>query len=190
MYQRKKDWTNAVAAVDAGLAAFTNSLVLGALKGNVLIAAERFAEAEQVFNTLVASHPYASEGFEGLAAVATHQRQWSLALSRWEESMAQFPQQADNFDWRLKKGNVLLELGSFKDAETEFSMLVSTEPGRPAGYGGLARAAQGRGDWQLAAERWRDCIRRFPEASPVAVWRKALKQALIKQGQHEEAECV
>lgn len=185
-HKQNRDWKQALDALDAGLSAFPDSVTLLRLKGNVLVAAERFVEAGEVFDLLASRHPYEPAGFEGLATVATRKRQWAKASSRWDTCIDEFPKNAARLEWRIKKANVLLELRDYEAAEAKFAALVSEAPNRPAGHVGLARAAQGREEWKLAAERWRDCIYRFAENPLTSTWRESLAHTLKKQ--HENAE--
>ncbi|MGD1698523.1 tetratricopeptide repeat protein [Dapis sp. BLCC M229] len=89
--------------------------------GNNLITLSKFEEAEKVFQQLKEIYPELAEGYEGYARVAHSLGNWNLALVRWENAINKFP---ENIGFAVQKGNVLINLSGFDEAEAIFQRLI------------------------------------------------------------------
>lgn len=86
---------------------------------------------------------------------------------------------------RLRKAAKLsFEVGDHDAAEAAYGALAIHHGHLPEGFVGLARIAERRQQWTVAAERWDDCIARF---TPRPTWLNARAKALAKAGRHEDA---
>jgi tetratricopeptide (TPR) repeat protein len=101
---------------------------------------------------------------------------------------AQFPKQfAENaYAIRLRAAHRALRAGKTDDAELHYQFLAEAEPSRPDGFVGLAAVADASKRFDVAAERWRVCLERFP-AHPAYEWRLSLAWALLNAKVLDEA---
>ncbi|MEB3340127.1 tetratricopeptide repeat protein [Okeania sp.] len=128
-------------------------------KGSALINLSRFKEAEAFFQQLIEKYPNQHHGYEGYAKVSHHLADWELALKRWSDGIAKFPE----YIWfQIGKGNALINLSRFKEAEGVFQQLIEKYPNQHHGYEGYARVAQSLPDWELALQRWENALEKFP----------------------------
>ena len=127
--------------------------------GNNLITLGRFEEAEATFQQFIKLYPNQPSGYEGYARVTNSLMNWELALKRWSEAVVKFP---DNISFQVQKGNVLINLSRFDEAEAVFQRLKEKHPNHPSGYEGYARVAHSFANRQLALTRWQTAIDKFP----------------------------
>ncbi|NEQ76767.1 MAG: tetratricopeptide repeat protein, partial [Okeania sp. SIO2C9] len=153
-------------------------------KGNVLINLSRFDEAEAVFQQLIEKYPHQPQGYEGYARLNHSLGNWNLALERWESAIEKFP---ENIGFQVSKGNVLINLSRFDEAEAVFQQLIEKYPHQPQGYEGYARLNHSLGNWNLALERWESAIEKFPENIGFQVQKG---NVLINLSRFDEAEVV
>ncbi|MEI2419059.1 tetratricopeptide repeat protein, partial [Arthrospira platensis SPKY2] len=144
----------------------------------------RFDEAEVVFQQLKENYPNQPQGYEGYARVTHSWADWELALKRWSEAIIKFP---ENIGFQVQKGNALINLSRFDEAEAVFQGLKEKYPNQPQGYDGYARVAQSLRDWELALERWEEAVSQLPYNINFQVQKG---NALIKLSQFDEAEAV
>lgn len=128
--------------------------------GNNLITLRRFKEAETVFQKLKEVHPDLPDGYGGYAGLTHYLKDWELALERWEEAIAKFP---EHLGFQTNKGNTLINLSRFDEAEALFLELKEKYPHQPHGYDGYGRVAQSLFDWELTLERLEDAIAKLPK---------------------------
>lgn len=154
--------------------------------GHQLLRTNQIDEAETMFQVAREKHPQKPHGFAGLAVVAQRRRYWELALERWTECLAKFPEQAHGW-WHIQMGNALLELEQYQKAQDLFEALRTNNPQELAGWVGLAQVAARKRDWKSALQYWSDVADHFP----------GYLNALIQQGytliqlkQFEQAEKV
>jgi tetratricopeptide (TPR) repeat protein len=129
-------------------------------KGNALINLSRFDEAEAVFQQLIEKYPDMPHGYERYAALTHSLGDWELALKRWSEAILKFP---DNMGFQAHKGNVLIKLSRFDEAEAVFQEIIEQYPAHYCGYDGYGRVADSLADWELALERWENAIAKLPQ---------------------------
>ncbi|ABG51494.1 Tetratricopeptide TPR_2 [Trichodesmium erythraeum IMS101] len=163
---------------------FPKPIVFQVQKGNALINLSRFDEAEAVFQQLKEKYPNRPHGYERYAALTQSLGDWELALKRWSEAVFKFP---ENIDFQVQKGNALINLSRFDEAEAVFQQLKEKYPNRPHGYERYAALTQSLGDWELALKRWSEAVFKFPENIDFQV-QKA--NALINLSRFDEAEAV
>ncbi|WP_426543801.1 tetratricopeptide repeat protein, partial [Dapis sp. BLCC M126] len=99
--------------------------------GNNLITLGRFEEAETVFQQLKERFPEQPDGYERCAKLTHFWPDWELALKRWNEAVAKFP---DNIGFQIQKGNVLINLSRFDEADAVFQGIKEKYPEQPHGY--------------------------------------------------------
>jgi hypothetical protein len=87
----------------------------------------------------------------------------------------------------LARTERLFQEGRFAQAESDLERLTRQSPDSPAGFVGLALAAQMQGDRARALTRWEACERRFPQRELVT-WALGTGRALLKLGDPEAAE--
>jgi tetratricopeptide (TPR) repeat protein len=93
---------------------------------------------------------------------------------------------AGSYELRLSDANAALSDGRLDEAEHKFKTLSLDFPD-PAGLDGLARVAGALSDWQLALDRWEDCLARFsPE--PRNGWLLGRAWALFNLKRYADAE--
>ena len=109
---------------------------------------------------------------------------WNLALKRWENAIEKFP---ENIGLQVQKGNVLISLSRFDEAEAVFQRLIEKFPNQPNGYEGYAKLTHSLGDWELALKRWSEAIFKFPNNINFQVKKG---NALINLSGFDEAEAV
>src|SRR5213078_356733 len=111
----------------------------------------------------VSSSPSAAELAErtfAFAREAEAQKDWPLALERWNLARRSFPDQAAG---HIGAAVALRELGRFDEAEMSLGEAIERVPNDPAPWIGWAALAHGRSDWIAAAERWASVRTRFPQ---------------------------
>ena len=153
-------------------------------KGNVLINLSRFDEAEAVFLELIEKYSYRPQGYDGYGRIANSLANWELALQRWENAVEKFP---ENIGFRVEKGNVLINLSRFDEAEAVFQRLKEKFPNQPQGYDGYGRIASSFVNWEFALERWENAVEKFPENIGFQVNKG---NALINLSRFDKAEAV
>ena len=147
-----KRWENAIEK-------FPEHIGFQTQKGNMLINLSRFDEAESVFQSLKEKFPYQPQGYEGYARLANYLGNWELALKRWENAINHLPH---HFHFYVQKGNVLITLFRYQEAETLFEELISKYPHQHHGYDGLARVLMHAQKWELALTCWQTAMDKFP----------------------------
>jgi tetratricopeptide (TPR) repeat protein len=178
------DWELALKRWEEAIVKFPENINFQVSKGNVLINLSRFDEAEAVFQQLIEKYPNQPQGYSAYATVAHHLADWELALKRWLEAIVKFP---ENINFQVTKGNVLINLSRFDEAEAVFQQLIEKSPNQPQGYDGYARVTHSLADWELALKRWSEAIVKFPENIGFQVQKG---NVLINLSRFDEAEAV
>ncbi|MDY7002946.1 MAG: tetratricopeptide repeat protein [Cyanobacteriota bacterium] len=178
------DWELALKRWSEAVVKFPKNIGFQVQKGNILINLSRFNEAEAVFQQLIEKYPDMPHGYERYAALTHSLGDWELALKRWSEAILKFP---DNMGFQVHKGNALINLSRFNEAEAVFQQLIEEYPNQPRGYEGYARVAQSFADWELARERWENAISHLPDDIN---FRFQKGNVLIKLSRFDEAETV
>ena len=117
-----------------------------------------------------------------LAQEAMAQERWQLALESWDKILGDFP---NHFPAYKGKGNALVKLSRFEEAEAWFTQLIERYPDRVQGLHGLAQVAIRTQQWSLALERCETVLQQFPEHLQGYAWKG---QALLHLSRFEEAE--
>ncbi|MDE5070570.1 MAG: tetratricopeptide repeat protein, partial [Trichodesmium sp. St5_bin8] len=147
-----KRWENAIEK-------FPENIGFQTQKGNMLINLSRFDEAESVFQSLKEKFPHQPQGYDGYARLTHSFADWNLALKRWENAIEKFP---ENIGFQTQKGNMLINLSRFDEAESVFQRLIEKFPHQPQGYEGYAKLTHHLGNWELALKRWENAINHLP----------------------------
>jgi len=150
------------------------------------VSLEQFDESESFLKELTESQPESPVGYLGLAWNAQRYERWQLALQRWDTCLNKFPKLIEA-EWLFNKGNVLVKLERFNEAEQIFHKLTESHSVSPAGYAGLAQVAQRCRNWELALQHWDRCILQFPERSHPK-WQASKARILMKLRRLDEAE--
>jgi tetratricopeptide (TPR) repeat protein len=145
-------WRDALARWDEVLARFGDQDKPGwqAGRATALTELEQFEEAESIFQHLALTFPARSNGFVGLATIATRTSLWQEALARWDEVIARFSG-AENPHWQASRAHLLLGLGRGDEAEATFRKLIDSAPDSPIGLLGLLRLLIAKGKPEQAA---------------------------------------
>ncbi|NEQ77434.1 MAG: tetratricopeptide repeat protein, partial [Okeania sp. SIO2C9] len=178
------NWNLALSRWENALKKFPEHIGFKVQKGNILINLSRFDEAEAVFQQLIEKSPHQPQGYEGYARLNHSLGNWNLALSRWESAIEKFP---ENIGFQVSKGNVLINLSRFDEAEAVFQQLIEKSPHQPQGYEGYARLNHSLGNWNLALSRWENALKKFPEHIGFQVQKG---NVLINLSRFDEAEAV
>ncbi|MGB3512054.1 MAG: tetratricopeptide repeat protein, partial [Microcoleaceae cyanobacterium] len=178
------DWQLALQRWSEAIEKFPENIGFQVNKGNILINLSRFDEAEAVFEQLIKKYPERPQGYERYAALTHHLADWELALKRWSEAIFKFP---NNISFQVQKGNALIKLSRFDEAEAVFQQLIEKSPRQPQGYDGYARVTHHLADWELALERWDNAINQLPYNLNFLVQKG---NALIKLSRFDEADAV
>ena len=178
------DWELALKRWSEAIVKFPEKVGFQVKKGNLLRKLSRFDEAEAVFQQLIEKYPQLPYGYEGCARLTQGLGDWELALERWSEAIAKFP---ENVIFQVEKGNVLINLSQFDEAEAVFQQLIEKYPNEPSGYEGYARLNHNNADFKLALKRWSEAVVKFPEN---IVFQVEKGNALINLSRFDEAEAV
>ena len=178
------DWELALKRWSEAIFKFPENIAFQLQKGNVLIKLSRFDEAEAVFQQLIEKYPNQPYAYKGYARLTHSLGDWELALKRWSEAIFKFP---DNIDFQVQKGNVLIKLSRFGEAEAVFQQLIEKYPNQPHGYEGYAMLTHNLGDWEIALKRWDNAISKLPNYLNFLVQKG---NALIELCRFDEADTV
>jgi tetratricopeptide (TPR) repeat protein len=159
--QRRGQWQLALERWNECLRKFPQQVVSSwhLHRGNALLQLGYVSEAEQVFQALTISQPDQPGGWVALAQSAKLRQDWESALTRWENVVTRFP---NDTNAHIQSANILIAMGRFDEAEALFQQASEQWPDNPALQEGLARVAQNRGEYVLAATRWQSISQRFP----------------------------
>ena len=188
--ERVGDWASAIANYDACLETHPgapSALQWRVARANALEKLQRFSEAEREFAALAAEAPNLLGAHLGLARAAEHVGDWASALSRYEACLESSPNAPGVPHVRVARANALIRLDRVAEAEAEFEALLEIAQISVHASAGFARAAESRGQWSLAAERWAACVQRFPAAPGAKGFRQARAAALSRAGQWRAA---
>jgi tetratricopeptide (TPR) repeat protein len=121
--------------------------------------ADKWDEAEQVFEAAVAQHGGTLEVIRSYAECATRRRDWTTAEARWRHVMDRFPEHA--IGW-VGLGDLLRNAGRFDEAETQLTAALHRFPGNIEPKRHLAALATSRRDWPVALRLWEELKRKYP----------------------------
>jgi tetratricopeptide (TPR) repeat protein len=151
-----------------------------------LALAKDLAGALSLLREHLAQSPSA-EAHAMLTGMLANHQQPEPALAQAEAGLEQFPGSA-----RLcaLKGEICLKLGQQAAAAAAFQLAVERDPPQAEAYQGLAELSALAQTWEDAAQRWQDCLERFPADARGPVWRGRRAEALLKLGEDTSAEQV
>ena len=109
------------------------------------------------------------------------------SLSRYEACLESSPNAPGVPQWRVARANALIRLDRVAEAEAEFEALLEIPQISMFASAGFAKAAESRGQWSLAAERWAACVQRFPAAPAAKGFRQGRARTLSRAGQWRAA---
>ncbi len=160
------DWELALKRWSEAIIKFPQNISFQVQKGNVLINLSRLDEAEAVFQQLKEKYPNKPQGYERYAALTHKIPNWELALERWSEAVALFP---NNINFQVHKGNALIKLsqkvakeliamGRFAEAEEKFREALQIDPNNLTVLLQAGILASQQGNRELALERFERAI--------------------------------
>ncbi|WP_293081092.1 tetratricopeptide repeat protein [Okeania sp. SIO3B5] len=155
-----EDWELALKRWSEAIVKFPENIGFQTHKGNVLINLSRFDEAEAVFQQLIEKYPNQPFGYEGYARLSHSLDNSESALKIWSKATVKFP---ENMDFQVEKGNLLIKLSRFDEADAVFQQLIEKHPELPSIYERYATVANCLADWELALERWENAITKLPD---------------------------
>jgi tetratricopeptide (TPR) repeat protein len=127
--------------------------------GHELVEAGLHDAASQLYKRLCEVFPNGPQGLAGLAFLAMQKKEWSEALTRWDELIERFPASSAP-NWHLSRGQALAQLNRRGEAEEELRYLVRSNPDLLAGWSNLLEVLSAQGKWEAAM--------RVLESSPCA----------------------
>jgi tetratricopeptide (TPR) repeat protein len=130
----------------------------------VLLAQNRFAEAEAEYGALTRDYPRNPAGYAGQARVAAARGEWNLVVERWDECLRRFPADDASPVRREQRAQALMRAGRFDEAEQAFCALTKDFPDLLAGFAGQAQLATHRGQYESALRCWAHFADRHPRA--------------------------
>lgn len=171
--QAIEDLHKAVAA--GGTAAVRNNL------GVALCAAQRFAEAAEVYREIVRSDPGAVSSLGNLGQILNHLRAFEEAVDVLQKALRLAP---GNARLHNQLAVALAECQRLDEAQLHFEKAVALDPGRCEFHCDLAALLLQRDRSQTALEGYRRALALMPH-SPMALC--GLGEALGRLNRHEEA---
>ncbi|MCH2047849.1 MAG: tetratricopeptide repeat protein [Trichodesmium sp. ALOHA_ZT_67] len=124
------DWELALKRWSEAIFKFPENIGFQVQKGNTLINLARFDEAKAVFQHLKEKYPNQPQGYENYARLIHRLGDGELALKLWSEAIIKFPKP---IVFQVQKGNALINLSRFDEAEAVFQQLKEKYPNRPHG---------------------------------------------------------
>jgi len=94
------------------------------------------------------------------AKMAQRSHKWETALSAWKKVIDRFPK---NMNAHLQCGEVLINMGRFKEAEAIFQKTAKKWPESPSPLAALARIFQKKRDYEQACRLWQTVSDAFPK---------------------------
>ena len=181
---RREDWSVACERWEAVRVAFPDH-TSGYERGTVaLMNAGRLEEAESLAEEAVGRFRDRPGSYLRRAELAMRREDWAVACERWEALRGAFPDEASGY---VRGAAALRKAGCLDEAEAVVCEAMERFPDRPEGYGQWAELAMRRRDWAMAAERWEEVRRAFPNHASGYVRGAA---ALRKAGRLEEADAL
>ncbi len=159
--QKKKDWKAALNHWDTCLEKNTEEVPSWWLvkKAFTLIELKQFKEAEKLFETSLEIEPDEEWAYKGLIQVAQELGDNKMEIQRWETLFKKNP---DYPTGRFRYGKLLRDTGRYEEAEICFQQILTNNPESKDVLEALAWTAREIREYDLAVERWKDLIRRFP----------------------------
>lgn len=161
---------------------FPDHIPTYAQKGNILLKLNRLKEAEETFTYLIQHYPDNVEGFVGVVNIASVRHQPEQVLERCQVLQEKFPK---NIFGYVTRGNTLIDLNRFSEAEQVFAHLSEIHPDKLQGFRGLLRVAARSQQWQLVVSRADYLQKNFPQ---LFISYPIKGSALLSLGRLDEAE--
>ena len=119
------------------------------LMGNLLIRIEQYEEAETYFKELIDRNPYSFTYWKTLAGIQLIREDYPNAITSSEYAIAINPTDPDAL---LTKGNALLNMENYKEAEVFFRRYAKSRPDDEAGFFYIGVCLVNQGKYQEALE--------------------------------------
>ncbi|MGQ9365932.1 glycosyltransferase [Azospirillum sp. A39] len=177
-------WARVLAESTAMLGRAPGNAAARARRAGALLHLDRLEEAEAAFRELRDRHPGETYGLDGLARVSARRKRWLEALERWDDALSAFP---DHWHGMLGRGETLLELGRFAEAEAAFAEAARRRPEGAQALTGLAETVARQRDWRRAHVLWCRVLAVTPTAPRAVV---GMVAALVELGRLDEADAV
>ncbi len=143
---------------------------------------DRSEEAESLIQDGMKQFPANATLVMRQATLASHRKDWSQAVTRWQAFHARFKGTAYS---HLQQGRVLIQAGQIDEAESLLQRATERWPADPLLATERAGLATHRRDWPEALERWRALQARFGKSASAC---QGECEALIALGLTDEAE--
>lgn len=137
------------------------------VRARILMSDGKFEESERILNELIDSDPYSSYYWNQLATEKMLNDDLSGSVASSDYALAIDP---DDRDALLNKGNGMLELENYKEAEKLFRRYSRLEPGKDTGYIMTAIALMAQNRAQEASQSLRKALEVCRKDS-AATWR-------------------
>ncbi len=180
----QENWSLALKRWDLAAAKFSDNIDIFKGQANTLIQLRRFERAEISFQELCQKYSEQDVGFIGLAELAMAQKQWNLALTRWNIILNRF---ADNSSALRGRARVFIALRCFLEAKADGKRLHQEHPHLPDGLLILFEIALAQQQWNIALQKANELVEKFPRN--INAWHKK-GLVLMSLKHYEDAETV
>jgi tetratricopeptide (TPR) repeat protein len=185
----ERRWDEALARFDLCIARFGVRPHWLSQKANALRRLDRLDEAEAVYNVLAAEHPELSAGLDGLAWTAARRGDYARALELFARCIASYPDKSVP-TWTRQRGQLLMRLGRFDEAESVFRGLAEADPTDIDAKSGHIRAAIEICRHASGRDAQRDALKRRVLADIAPHDASAALQLLVLLGAVSEASAL
>ena len=178
---KQLDFALTLARCEQFLQRFPDEPLLLGFKADSLLALERFEEAEKTSQLLTEKYPEKPVGFIGLVRIAFKKLDFRICLERCDLFMPRFPKE---HLFPKFKGEALLALSRFDEAEAVCQAYTREFPDKPDGYLLFAKVMSLAGKNDLALDHCQKLLALFPndlEALALSA------NTLIALSRHDEA---
>jgi tetratricopeptide (TPR) repeat protein len=127
---------------------------------HVLVDEKRLDEAEELAQAAVLKFPASGAAAVESGNVAASRGDWTRALSRYDEAVKAFPEEAGA---RIGKAKALAAIAGTREAEQTLRDVIEKFPNAAAAYTAYAELSMNRHDWPEALNRWQAAAARFPD---------------------------
>jgi tetratricopeptide (TPR) repeat protein len=156
-------------------------------RAQTLMKRSQFEAAAEAYRILLDYAPCV-QGFLGLVRALIRQKRPEFALKEAAHALELFPKSAPLL---AITGRLRLQMGQPEgEAERFFEQALAINNRHIDALVGLARAAMGRSDWNVALDRWKRCLEAFPEHRNLVIWLTAKADVLMELERYDEAEEV
>ena len=136
---RRQQWQLALQRCSSLVEKYPANVSVRAIRGEILLEIGQLKEAEATFANIAQKYPRSIEGFKGLMRMSMRSEQWKVALQQFEQLQENTYADLSTY---VMKGNALLFLEKYEEAEQLFTFLEREYPSEKSGLEGLCRVFQ------------------------------------------------